>query len=585
MGLYFRKSKSFGPVRLNMSKSGLGLSTGIKGARLSFGSRGTYVNLGRNGIYYRKKIGGNFKKSSKSHVIKNSPSNYKNTYSPHSVTSRNDDYDYSDAIRVYDNPDSNSMLGAEIIKDINRAALTFWIWLIISIIVSFALAPIGVLLGLVAGLLLSRFFSARVNFDLESEADFEWKKFTEILNGLRTSKRLWLIENRQYNVNRKVNAGAASNISRGTARVSVIKPNVNAGFGMRTNVESFIINSSKCRILFLPSGILVKKGAKTVAYSYDQISILSSTVNFIEDGILARDAEVIRQTWQYVNKDGSPDRRFKNNRQLPVCKYGVISIEGVNISIELQTSNKDVSSNVGNAYSHYKGYFGGISSVRDARQLDFSEKTYNEISDDFAKQEPSHNISQEEWSILEEMNNTIHELGNGAYIDVLEEEFGCKVRLLAAQLYQGHAIMLYRTDANEEIERHLKRIEYNLNANTKSKNVIQAVSDSEFIIHLYMDVYAKFGKELPLSKTLKNAIESAEGKLNTPRSTKTQQQSTSNFGNNNYDDILSAGAGLFSGENDISEPSSIDPYDDLFDDEDDDGNGHVDDFMNFFDEE
>lgn len=58
MGFYFRKSKSFGPFRLNLSKSGLGLSTGIKGARLSFGPRGTYVNMGSSGLYYRKKLGG-----------------------------------------------------------------------------------------------------------------------------------------------------------------------------------------------------------------------------------------------------------------------------------------------------------------------------------------------------------------------------------------------------------------------------------------------------------------------------------------------------------------------------------------------
>ena len=51
MELYFRKSKSMGPFRLNFSKSGIGVSTGVKGARLSFGSRGIYVNLGRNGIY------------------------------------------------------------------------------------------------------------------------------------------------------------------------------------------------------------------------------------------------------------------------------------------------------------------------------------------------------------------------------------------------------------------------------------------------------------------------------------------------------------------------------------------------------
>lgn len=58
MGWSFRKSTSFGPFRLNFSKSGVGLSVGVKGARISVSRRGTYVNLGAGGIYYRQKIDG-----------------------------------------------------------------------------------------------------------------------------------------------------------------------------------------------------------------------------------------------------------------------------------------------------------------------------------------------------------------------------------------------------------------------------------------------------------------------------------------------------------------------------------------------
>ncbi|MBI9019998.1 MAG: DUF4236 domain-containing protein [Verrucomicrobia bacterium] len=59
MGLYLRKSFRAGPIRFNVSKSGLGLSGGVKGARLSVGPRGTYVHAGRNGLYYRKHLSSN----------------------------------------------------------------------------------------------------------------------------------------------------------------------------------------------------------------------------------------------------------------------------------------------------------------------------------------------------------------------------------------------------------------------------------------------------------------------------------------------------------------------------------------------
>lgn len=60
MGYYFRKSVRFGPLRFNFSKSGIGVSAGVKGARISTGPRGTYVHAGSHGFYYQQKIGSTF---------------------------------------------------------------------------------------------------------------------------------------------------------------------------------------------------------------------------------------------------------------------------------------------------------------------------------------------------------------------------------------------------------------------------------------------------------------------------------------------------------------------------------------------
>ncbi|TVQ66827.1 MAG: DUF4236 domain-containing protein [Balneolaceae bacterium] len=54
MGFYIRKAFKTGPVRLNLSKGGLGLSAGITGARIGLNTRGIYVHGGRHGLYYRK---------------------------------------------------------------------------------------------------------------------------------------------------------------------------------------------------------------------------------------------------------------------------------------------------------------------------------------------------------------------------------------------------------------------------------------------------------------------------------------------------------------------------------------------------
>src|SRR5437867_9599022 len=56
MGFHVRKSLSVGPFRFNLSKSGIGLSTGIKGFRVGTGPRGNYVHMGRGGIYFRQTL-------------------------------------------------------------------------------------------------------------------------------------------------------------------------------------------------------------------------------------------------------------------------------------------------------------------------------------------------------------------------------------------------------------------------------------------------------------------------------------------------------------------------------------------------
>lgn len=576
MGFYFKKSKSVGPVRVNLSKSGVGVSTGVKGARMSFGPRGTYVNLGRNGIYYRKKIGGRKASQKNKSGFNNSPA----------VQPQLDytqvDTSYEDVIRVADNANSDSILGQEIVKDINRSRLVFWLWLLASIALIYFLKEWGLLLMIVTVAFLGRFFSARLSFELDSEAELEWKKLTEIIYGMRDSKKLWLVETASYNANTKVHAGAYRNISRGDATVRLIKAKRGTGLRVKADVATALIKSKKCKILFIPSGILVKKGSKYVAYSYEQINLYASTTNFIEHGSIARDAEVVRRTWQYVNKNGTADKRYNNNKQLPVCLYGTLDIRGNNLDVELQTSNKTVTKNVGSAYQHYKNYVRRIGSSNTGIQI--SQVSPASVTSSNGNQF----ISYEERKILEEMNQTLRELGKNGYVEVLEEQLECRINFVDGQLYQQHALFLYSAD--KMVSDRLSSMEYMLNANTQYKNVIQPVSERDFLVHLYMDNLDSFKKELPLSRKLTDALEKASIWKSGYQVDKANQDI--NRDQTDIREILSSGADLFSGEIDSS--SEYDAYEGLFEDEtagasktegSDGKQDAVDELLDFFDEE
>ena len=59
MGIFFRKSISLGPLRFNLSGSGIGVSTGIKGLRVGVSGKGkAYVAGGRGGLYFRQYASG-----------------------------------------------------------------------------------------------------------------------------------------------------------------------------------------------------------------------------------------------------------------------------------------------------------------------------------------------------------------------------------------------------------------------------------------------------------------------------------------------------------------------------------------------
>ena len=90
-------------------------------------------------------------------------------------------------------------------------------------------------------------------------------------------------------------------------------------------------------IYFLPDVALMDDGQTVGAIAYERLSVSWQDSNFIEDGVVPRDAQVIGQTWKHPNKSGGPDRRFRDNRQIPVCRYEAMYLQsssGINELVE-----------------------------------------------------------------------------------------------------------------------------------------------------------------------------------------------------------------------------------------------------------
>ena len=76
--------------------------------------------------------------------------------------------------------------------------------------------------------------------------------------------------------------------------------------------------------------------------AYNDVSITVHGQRFIECNVVPKDATIVDHTWQYVNKSGGPDKRFQNNRQIPICLYGEIEIKGAGVNTDIMFSNPNI---------------------------------------------------------------------------------------------------------------------------------------------------------------------------------------------------------------------------------------------------
>ena len=86
-----------------------------------------------------------------------------------------------------------------------------------------------------------------------------------------------------------------------------------------------------------------------------ELQIEFNAVQFIEEEAVPSDTKVVGQTWAKVNKNGSPDLRFRDNYQIPVCLYGRLLLTSPGgVEEEYQFSNAEAAGNLSRAFEAYK---------------------------------------------------------------------------------------------------------------------------------------------------------------------------------------------------------------------------------------
>lgn len=333
MPFYFRKSVSAGPFRLNFSKGGVGMSVGVRGLRIGTGPRGHYVHAGAGGLYYRSSIGRAGERRAPS------PSQAAATPPPEA---RPPEYTTDGVCMVQvesgDVLEMRDASVADVLDDINGKAsrtplgkVVGWTGLVLGGLALFANAQAGrtiLTLTLPAwplALWIDSYQRKAVLFyDLEPDAQAAYEQLTAAFDGLSGSTEKWHVAaGGQVNdlTTWKRNAGASHIVSKKPTSLAYALPKVVA-----SNITPPSAQVGVQTLYFLPDLVLVVHGAKVGAVGYANLDLRWQDSNFIEDGQVPRDAVVIGHTWKHPNKNGGPDRRFRDNRQIPICRYEVLHL-------------------------------------------------------------------------------------------------------------------------------------------------------------------------------------------------------------------------------------------------------------------
>lgn len=334
MGLYFRKSVRMGPFRVNFSTSGIGLSAGIPGFRVGTGPRGNYIQMGAHGIYYRAALSS--RDRSTSSRIRATPSTARpdiENGNPPIPDRTLGAYQPIESVAAQRLVDSSS---EDLLNEIRKRHRQWRSWPFVTAAASAALAVSGiqsypqwlliaiVILGVVGiGYAYRRDVGRKLvilQYDMDAESQAVFTALLDSAREVAASNRLWHISASAPVRDRKYHAGASSTVNRKAAELSSVPPPYVA-----SNVDPVTLVLSKATFYFFPDRLLVYSGHDVGAVSYANLHATAAVTRFIEEQGVPGDSVVVDRTWRFVNKKGGPDRRFKSNRELPICEYGEVA--------------------------------------------------------------------------------------------------------------------------------------------------------------------------------------------------------------------------------------------------------------------
>ena len=150
--------------------------------------------------------------------------------------------------------------------------------------------------------------------------------------------RIWSIVDSKKISDTKNNAGSNVGISRQKIKLKKKNPPY-----IKSSITPLCIPLGKNVIYFYPNHVLIASKNKILVKNYLIVTSVFDKIKYVEDESVPKDANIVGTTWQYVNKNGNRDKRYKDNKELPIVEYAQIEFKSMFSTLgEIQVSRINV---------------------------------------------------------------------------------------------------------------------------------------------------------------------------------------------------------------------------------------------------
>jgi hypothetical protein len=176
-----------------------------------------------------------------------------------------------------------------------------------------------------------------IGYVVSPEAEAKLDAILRSFAALRRSSAVWAYQVRLNASDKDWKYNAGSSFSVAKLPIAIFNrpiPNI------ETNINVCGVAYRQTAVYFLPEKLLVIEGTDIRYVPYTQLGIQLDHLEYVEtQRQVFPDSLILDHRWLRINRDGSQDRRFKMNYQVPVVRCGILTLDMAGQPMSLLTTD------------------------------------------------------------------------------------------------------------------------------------------------------------------------------------------------------------------------------------------------------